>query len=128
MSTYIRFQTSVLCPRAKLPLGVFHAIGVLENEGKIEEYFRDTLDETLHWFNKHLAVPRIANKDRRCVFWFSADQQQFVARLWDLVAILVEHHVEVRRVHTTDPGMIVYRDEYQAAAIPSQRIHKALRV
>lgn len=128
MSTYIRFQTSVLCPRAGRPLGVFRATGVLEHEGRIEEYFRETLDESLQWFNKNLESPRIADKDRECVFWFCADQQLFVGRLWDLVAILVEHHVEVRQVRTTDPGMIVYRDDYQVAAVPSQRINKALRV
>ncbi len=128
MSTYIRFQTSVLCPRAKLPLGVFHATGVLEDEGKIEDYFQDPLKESLQWFNKNLAVPRITTKDQRCVFWFCADRQDFVARLWELVAILKEHEVEVRRVRTSDPGIIVYRDEYQVAAIPSQRINRALRV
>ena len=128
MSTYIRFQTSVLCPREKLPLGVFQAAGVLEHEGRIEAYFEDTLKETMQWFNKNLAVPRIAKRVSRYVFWFCADRQSFIARLWELVAVLEEHEINVQRFRTTDPGIIVYRDEYQVAAVPSQRICRALRV
>ncbi len=112
----------------KRPLGVFRATGVLEDEGRIEEHFRDTVNEALQWYNKNLAVPRIPAKERQCVFWFRADQQEIVAQLWDLVAILVEHSVDVRRLRTTDPGIIVYRDDYQVAAIPSQRVNRALRV
>ena len=128
MSTYIRFQTSVHCPHTKRPLGVFRTTGVLEGEGRIEEHFRDTVSETLRWYNDNLAVPRIPCEKRRSVFWFRSDQQEIVDRMWDLVAILVEHQIEVRRLRTTDPGMIVYRDDYQVAAIPSQRINRALRV
>lgn len=128
MSTYIRFQTSLHCPHTKRPLGIFRATGVLEDEGRIEEHFRDTVIETLQWYNENLAVPRITDKEHRCVFWFRADQQEIIAQLWDLVAILLEHQVEVRRLLTTDPGMIVYRDDYQVAALPSQRINRALRV
>ena len=128
MSTYLRFQTSVLCPWAKRPLGVFRALGVLEDEERIDEYFRATVKESLEWFNVNLAVPRISETDQHSVFWFCADRQHLVSRLWELVAILEEHHVSVRRVRTTDPGMIVYRDDHQVAAIPSQRIQRALRV
>ena len=128
MSTYIRFQTSVHCPHTKRPLGVFRATGVLEGEGRIEEHFRDTVNETLRWYNDKLTVPRIPYKKRRSVFWFRSDQQEIVDRMWDLVAILVEHQIEVRRIRTTDPGIIVYRDDYQVAAMPSQRINRALRV
>ena len=128
MSTYLRFQTSVLCPQAKRPLGVFRATGLLEEEGRIDDSFRDTLEASLNWFNEHLTAPRILSKHQRCVFWFCADSQHLIARLWNIVAILVEHHVEVRRIRTCDPGMIVYRYEYQVAAIPSKRASHALRV
>jgi hypothetical protein len=128
MSTFIRFHTSVHCERAKRRLGIFHALGVLQDEGTIEDYFSETVEESLRWFNKNLTAPRIAEKDRSCLFWFCADRQQFVARLWELVAILAEHNVEVRRVRTNDPGMIVYRDDFQVAALPSRRIAHALRV
>lgn len=128
MSTYVRFQTSVHCPHTKQPLGVFRATGVLEDEGKIEEHFRESVYETLRWYNKNLNVPRICNKQRRCVFWFRADQQTVVAQLWHLIAILTEHQIEVRQLRTTDPGTIVYRDDCQVAAIPNQRINRALRV
>jgi hypothetical protein len=128
MSTYIRFQTNVQCPHMKRPLGVFHAAGVLQARGRIQEYFRDTINETLDWYDNNLVVPRIADRDQRCVFWFCADKQQIVANVWSLVAILVEHQVDIRRLRTTDPGMIVYRDAFQVAAIPNQRVNKALQV
>jgi hypothetical protein len=127
MSAYIRFQTNVHCPYEDRPLGLFHATGVLQAEERIEEHLRATLDETLSWFNANLTVPRVPGKHWRCLFWYRDDCRRFVSRMWDLVAILVEHQVQVRQVHARDPGMIVYRDEHQVAALPSQRVSKWLR-
>jgi hypothetical protein len=101
---------------------------VLQEDGQIEEYFRETVDETLDWFNSNLTNPRIDEEDRNCVFWFCAKRQQCIARLWELVAILVENQIEVHRICTNDPGIIVYRDEFQVAAIPNQRTTYTLRV
>src|SRR5262245_35135936 len=95
MSTYLRFQTSVVCPRANRPLGIFCATGVLWDDERIEKYFRDTVEETLSWFNDNLEYPHIYDQDDNCVFWFCANRQQCIARLWELVAILLEHDVAV---------------------------------
>ena len=128
MSTYIRFQTSVLCPTTRRPLGVFCAAGEIADRELVDEHLGKTLEDTLQWFNEHLQVPRIPREYERCLFWFFAERQQVVRRLWDLVAILAEHHVQVRKIRTSDPGLIVYRDEFQVAAMPSRRVTNALRV
>jgi hypothetical protein len=126
MSTYIRFQTSVLCSRTQRPLGVFRAAGEIADRELVDEHLGETLEDILHWFNRNLRVPRITREHAECLFWFRADQQQVVSRLWDLVAILAEHHVHVRKIRTNDPGLIVYRDEFQVAAMPSRRVTKSL--
>ena len=127
MSRYIRFQTSVLCARARRPLGIFRATGVLQTEGRIEAHFTNLVEKSLDWFSSNLTSPPINETEKNCVFWFCANQAQMVAEIWDLVSVLEMHDVNVTQVRTDDPGMIVYRDEFQVAALPSQWINRALR-
>ena len=46
--------------------------------------------------------------------------------MWDLVAILKEHGVPVRIVRTKNPGMSVYRDEFQIVAETPKRKEQSL--
>ena len=39
-----------------------------------------------------------------------------LSRIWDIVAILKEHMVQVRMVTSKKPGKIVYADDYQVVA------------
>jgi hypothetical protein len=47
--------------------------------------------------------------------------------VWPLIAILRDHEIQVQMIRTTDPGIIVYRDEHQIAAVPNQRMDLTLR-
>jgi hypothetical protein len=121
MNAYIRFETSCRCAHSGRRLGVFRSAGRLEHREDLSDWTADQLEESLAWFNQNLIVPRRRLVERRGVFWFRSDAHQIVGRMWDLVAILRNEGVfmEVRR--TSTPGMIVYEDEQQVAAIPHRR-------
>ena len=48
----------------------------------------------------------------------SAPTRRAFSRIWDIVAILKEHMVQVRMVTSKKPGKIVYADDYQVVAKP----------
>jgi hypothetical protein len=54
----------------------------------------------------------------RAKFWFRDSAQPIVKRLWELVAILRVRLIRVELLTTVDPGIIVYSDEHQVAAMP----------
>ena len=127
MDTYVRFQTQLRCANTGRPAGLFVAAGRLEDSGRLAQRMRELLHEHLTWFNENLAVPSLGDRGWRCVFWFRSDATQLIGRMWDLVAILNEEGVSVKKRWTTDPGMIVYRDDFQIGAVPG-RSSVALRV
>ena len=121
METYIRFQTQLRCGNTGRPAGVFVAAGRVEDRTTLADVTRDQLREVLIWFNRNLTVPKLDDSDRRCLFWFRAESQPIISRLWELAYLLEEEGVFVTKVRTHHPGMIVYRDEHQVAAKPQRR-------
>jgi hypothetical protein len=120
---FVRFVTSDRDPEAPGPLGIFRAAGNLRDSQDLDEWTAQRLDEILNWFNKNLPCPRLDSRYWRAVFWFNADCQEMVSRLWELVAMLKDHAVQVQLVRATqtDVNVVVYRDEYQIAAMPMKR-------
>ena len=121
MSTYLRFQSRLPCQRTQRPMGIFAAAGVVEELPELDVNIRDRLAESLTWFNRNLKVPPLSSNGWRCLFWFRSDARQFINRIWDLTTILNETGVYVKKLWTTDPGMIVYSDRYQIGAVPHSR-------
>ena len=103
------------------------AAGRLEDSECLAQWMRELLREHLTWFNENLALPSLSDHGWRCVFWFRSDATQLIGRMWDLVAILKEEGVSVKKLWTTHPGMIVYQDQFQIGAVP-RRSSAALRL
>ncbi len=131
MENYIRFQTALRCGDTGRPLGVFYSAGRLEDSKRLPECMREYLRETLVWFNDNLTVPSPNEFGWRCMFWFRPEAKVLISRIWDLVAILEEEGICVRKIRTTDPGNVIYSDRHQVAAVPKRRRsrqHHGLRV
>ena len=118
---YIRFVTRLKDAKTSRDLGIFRAFGKLKETGDLEDWAQERGEGICKWFNKNLKVPKLKDGLWRAVFWFLADQQEMVKMLWELVAILEEHAVIVECISIDDPGMIVYHDSYQVAAIPHRK-------
>jgi hypothetical protein len=121
MHRFIRFQTELRSPHTGRRLGVFYASTALQERYELPEYTGELLEDSLRWFNYHLKVPRLASRRGRPIFWFRTEAEECLARIWNLVAIFNEEGLYVEHRTTLRPGHIVYRDEYQIAAIPGKR-------
>jgi hypothetical protein len=117
MATYIRFETPFREDKYREPLGIFRAVPMLEERVDLSTHSQDLLQQSLAWFNSCLPVPSSNDVDSRAIFWYRG-QSQAVRETWQLVAILREEGVRIRLRKTKMPGRIVYRDDFQIAAIP----------
>jgi hypothetical protein len=118
---FIRFVTRLRDQETSKRLGIFWATGKLGDTAAWESWAEDRADSICHWFNENLKVPRLRAEHWRAVFWFHSAQREMVQRLWELAALLEEHGVFVDFLSTNDPGVVVYRDQHQLAAIPRSR-------
>ena len=100
--------------------GIFHASNTLHEHGRLTHAEWDVLEESRQWFNRNLPVPRL--DEGRAIFWFRADARECLARIWGQVAIMREGGIPVFMLRCTDPGLIVYRDELQVAAVPQRQV------
>ena len=102
--------------------GVFGEAYRLQKVGKLEAYESEWLESVLEWFNENLPCPPFKKKLERgtwthdAVSWFRNDARSMLDRMWDIVALLKENAVLVRFIATTDPGRIVYSDDFQIVA------------
>ncbi len=101
-------------------MGIFYGYSEFEQNGDLPDWWRAWLQDTIDWFNRHLPVPRVSQLDQSAIFWFDP-HSIFVQEMWQLVALLREEGVFVCLRRTRRPGRIVYRDDYQIAAIPYGR-------
>ena len=118
MDTYLRFETQLRCDETNRRLGVFFAAGLVEDDWKLDDDALQRLKAALNWFDENLTVPKLCDNRWRSVFWFRSSAQLVISRLWDVVSILRDEGVYLIQRRTNSPGMIVYSDEYQVAAIP----------
>jgi len=51
--------------------------------------------------------------DPDAVAWFRDDAGEPVAKMWNIVALLREHGVDVRVLRSANPGRVVYEDRVQ---------------
>ena len=118
MCRFVRFHTEIRDTEISHELGIFGALGVLEDRGRLSEGELVRVRATLDWFKDHLTVPRLDAECWRARFWFRDSAQPMVKRLWELVGILRERYIRVELITSVNPGLIVYRDQHQVAALP----------
>lgn len=119
---YVRFVVGAAAEDANSLTGVITMARILRDEGQVHEYEAAVLNEAFAWFNEHLPCPPFKEKlrtgewTRDAVSWFRAESKEAIGRLWDIVAVLKEHGVQVRILTTEKPGTIDYKDKYQVVA------------
>jgi hypothetical protein len=120
--SFVRFVVGTDAENAARLTGVFTEARILQVHGELYDHESELLEEILDWFNERLPCPPFSAKRRSqewtrdAVCWFRPDAGAPLARIWDIVAILKEHMVQVRMVTSNKPGKIVYADDYQVVA------------
>jgi hypothetical protein len=114
---FMRFVLPFTNGRSNRATGIFLGVGRLLREGRFDEGEAAWLREEVDWFNRWLPVPRIA-PDPRAVFWFRPDAGATLTRIWSFVQLAERNGVPVSVYRTRRPGIVVYSDDYQIAAVP----------
>lgn len=116
----IRFATLATDSDSRRASGVLVAAHTLRDDGDLSVQEHETLRTALAWFNDYLPVPAaLADPEhRRAISWFKPAADEAIRRMWQLKTLLEVHghHVDVLR--TSDPGTVVYQDDWQVIAKP----------
>ena len=116
----IRFSTLATDSGSGRAGGVLVAAHTLRDDGDLSAQDHEELRSALSWFNDHLPVPEaLADPEhRRAISWFKPGAAEAIQRMWQLKTMLDlhGHHVDVLR--TSDPGTVVYQDDWQVVAKP----------
>ncbi|QDU27347.1 hypothetical protein ETAA8_24340 [Anatilimnocola aggregata] len=98
--------------------GVITAACSLLDDGTLESYQAEVVNDSFAWFNRCLPCPpfHAGSWSRSAVCWFRPTAKEPIARMWDLVAVLKDHDLRVRVIRTEFPGRIVYQDPFQIVA------------
>ncbi len=109
--------------------GLFVESRLLCDDGLLEPYEVDWLEQIYAWFNTELPCPPFSEGriPTQGVSWFRSSATRFIARMWDLSALLRDHGCPVRLLKTHKPGAIFYADSYQVVASSPQTRRKELR-
>ena len=118
---YLRFVITQIDGNSKQPQGIFVAAYELLESGDLSQQEREYLRSILDWFNKHLPYPPDNFDARRAVFWYKSGAQECIKQMWELVYFLRHHgyHIEVHKCRRLTK--IIYQDDLQVAAFPSNR-------
>src|SRR5688572_9162574 len=116
----IRFATLVTDPDSGHASGILVTAHTLRDEGDLTSEEHLELRAALAWFNEELFVPKLLERaeHRRAISWFKPAAEEAVRRMWHLKELLDRHghHVEVLR--TSEPGTVIYEDDWQVIAKP----------
>jgi hypothetical protein len=107
-------------------LGVFHAVGNLRDEQKLNTHEEEQHDSIVEWFNEHLQTPTrctaskppFYRKKSKAISWFKDTAHEHLERVRELVVILERHGISVRMLKENRVGYVVYEDEFQIVAQP----------
>ena len=124
---YVRFVSTALDEHTGRPLGVFHAAYEVRDAFDTPHYYEAILREHLSWFNANLHVPtqfsrsRIADARPIALCWFKPSATKCIGRAREIASIVNELAFPVSMITSRRPGMVVYEDGLQIAAVPFRR-------
>lgn len=116
----IRFTILAIDPDSGHTSGVLVAAHTLRDEGDLTADEHLDLRAALSWFNKHLFVPAVLERPehRRAISWFKPAADEAIRRMWHLKGLLDLHGCHVEVLRTSDPGTVVFEDDWQIIAKP----------
>ena len=113
--TFIRFVVGSDRQHHRELTGIITEVRFLRDDDRLTAEEGARLEDTYEWFNEHVPVPpfEASSWPRDVVTWFKDDASDAISRMWDLVALLREHSVQVRLLRSANPGRVLYEDKFQ---------------
>ena len=127
---FIRFFSGEIDEYSHVPAGLFCAASQLYWSDDLPEYEIHALHELRVWFNTYLYSPfDYLPYHRRydpAVCWFKASAREYLAKAWELVAILERNDVLIWTIRSHRTGYIFYEDDAQVFARPYYDVRRRL--
>ena len=99
--------------------GIFRIAGLVQERMRLDDKQQREIDRALNWFNRKLPSPEL--DEPKAIFWFKHSARECKRRVFRLAKTLESLGIAVQASITIEPGDIVYRDEFQIAAVPAPR-------
>ncbi len=115
---FLRFTTIDLHEESGQPIGIFHAVRYLRDDGLLTDRQEEIANEVFDWLYDHLDAPgqHVLEANPEAVSWFRATATLHIYQAERLIPILEAHGYHVTRARLLDPGTIVYADSAQVLA------------
>lgn len=103
---FVRFVVGSDGQHHKELTGILTEARLLRDRGELTAEADVRLAGLYEWFNEHVLVPPFSTGGfpRDAVAWFKDSAREPVTRMWDVVALLRDHGVEVRLLRSANPG------------------------
>lgn len=113
---YLRFSIAERHPWSRRREGVFAVTYRLLDEGELDAAIWKELRAELDWFRENLPAPDFDID--AAIFLFRPDAGECTRRIWNVVHLLRECGLPVEMQTISNPGKVIYRDEFQIAVVP----------
>jgi hypothetical protein len=103
------------------PVGIFGACHHLKRAGKLSPEEIKLFENIDKWYTENLPEPPLYEdgNQQKAITWFKDTEEvrELVQGLNPLIGLLEKYRVEYKISRTTNPGEIIYEDQYQVAVI-----------
>lgn len=120
---YLRLQANYI-GRLGVEVGIFVAVDHLRRKNLLTPEEEDLYFDIDDWFREHLPEPPFYADGNTlgAITWFKqATTAAMLTRLTPLRDLLSVHDVRCDLVRSSNPGKLIYEDQYQIGVIPSTR-------
>ncbi len=116
---YLRFVYGVNSSSPTVQHGIVTELGKLVKKSDIPAYEKDEINDWLEWLNDALPHPPFQTSDWSvdAISWFKGSAKSFIQSFYEISVLLERNGRFVRVLRTSDPGTIVYEDDFQVVAV-----------
>lgn len=120
---YLRFESQERCEDNASRLGIFHIAYRVRDAHATSLDDSNEINRLIQWFRDHLDVPEALEclQNRRAICWFKPAAHEPLRRIWAMKFLLEAQGYWIDLRTTRSPGLIVYEDGWQIAAIPKRQ-------
>lgn len=112
---YLRFVVGGDDEHHRLLTGLITEARLLLDRGALAPHEEEQLSIAYEWFNANLPCPPFSSSgwSRNAVAWFKDSAQESIKRTREIAVLLKQHGLQVRMLRSSNPGKVLYEDEYQ---------------
>ena len=120
---FLRFQGKQPNLGTASKLGIFQLAYELHDRRDLPSYAYDELQNNLAWLKLLLKSPDILDDEEhyRAIAWFKPDAHEPLKHVWAIKAVLEEFGYQIDLIKSTEPGLVIYEDDWQIIAKPIRK-------